>query len=99
MKRIIYLLPLIVLLGAAAAQSERFSKLRRMFDYDRNLPLDVREVGVETRDGIQVHDYFVCQSKERRVTAYLVVPSGKRKFAGVIFMHMRPGSRTIFLDE
>src|SRR2546422_4823218 len=100
MKRIIYLVPLIVLLGGtAAAQSERFSKLRRMFDYDRYLPLDVREVGIETRDGVQVHDISYASPKGGRVTAYLVVPSGKGKFAGVIFMHMRPGSRIIFLDE
>ena len=88
MKRIIFLLPLIVLLGGtAAAQSERFSKLRRMFQYDRKMPLDVREIGVENRDGIQVHDISYVSPKGGRVTAYLVVPPGKGKFAGLIFMH------------
>jgi cephalosporin-C deacetylase-like acetyl esterase len=100
MKRIIYLLLLIALLGGTvAAQSEDFSKLQRLFDYDRNMPLDVREIGVENRDGIQVHDISYASPKAGRVTAYLVVPSSKGKFAGVIFMHMRPGNRTIFLDE
>jgi dienelactone hydrolase len=100
MKRIIYLLVLITLLGGTvAAQSEEFNKLRRMFDYDRNMPLDVREVGIENKAGIHVHDISYASSKGGRVTAYLVVPSGEGKFAGVIFMHMRPGSRTTFLDE
>ena len=100
LKKIIYLLLLIALRGGTvAAQSEDFSKLRRMFLYDRKMPLDVREIGVENRDGIQVHDISYASPKGGRVTAYLVVPLGKGKFAGVIFMHMRPGSRTIFLDE
>lgn len=100
MKRIIYASLLIALLaGTVAAQSADFSKLRRMFDYDRKMALDVREVGVEIKDGIQVHDISYASPKGGRVTAYLVVPPGKGKFAAVIFMHMRPGSRTVFLDE
>ena len=100
MKKIIHLLLLIALLGGTVvAQSEDFSKLRRMFLYDRTMPLDVREIGIENRDGIHVHDISYASPKGGRVTAYLVVPSGKGKFAGIIFMHMRPGSRTIFLDE
>jgi dienelactone hydrolase len=46
-----------------------------------------------------VHEISYASPKGGRVTAYLVVPPGKGKFAGIIFMHMRPGSRTIFLDE
>ena len=100
MKRLIYASLGIALWGVAvAAQSGDFNKLRRMFDYDRNVPLDVREAGIENRDGIQVHDISYASPKGGRVTAYLVVPPGKGKFAGVIFMHMRPGSRAIFLDE
>src|ERR1700694_4793738 len=100
MKRIIYAALVIALLcGTVAAQSLDFSKLRRMFDYDRHMSLEMREVGIENRDGIQVHDISYASPKGGRITGYLVVPPGKGKFAGVIFMHMRPGSRTIFLDE
>ena len=70
-----------------------------MFEYDRKIPLEAKEVGIENRDGTQVHDISYASPKGGRVTAYLVVPPGKGKFAGVIFMHARPGSRKIFLDE
>lgn len=83
----------------AFAQVGAIAELRRMFDYDQRLPLDVREAGVENRGGVLVHDISYASPKGGRVTAYLVVPSDKGRFAGLIFMHMRPGSRNNFLDE
>ena len=86
--------------GIASAQAKPVSELRRMFDYDRSLPLDVKEIRVEAREGASVHDISYRSPKGGGVTAYLVVPSDKRrKFAGIIFMHSRPGSRDNFLDE
>jgi dienelactone hydrolase len=83
-----------------AAQTKHIEGLRQMFDYDRSLPLDVREVGVEDRNGVRIHDVSYQSPKGGRVTAYLVVPEGQRqKFAGILFMHPRPGSRRNFLDE
>src|SRR5688572_2408806 len=71
-----------------------------MFAYDRALPLDVKEIHVEESDGVRIHDISYQSPKGGRVTAYLVVPAGpRRKFAAVIFMHARPGSRRNFLDE
>jgi cephalosporin-C deacetylase-like acetyl esterase len=70
-----------------------------MFDYDRSLSLDLKEIGVEDKSGASVHDVSYTSPKGGRVTAYLVIPSRKGKFAGVIFMHSRPGSRKNFLDE
>ncbi|HJX90254.1 MAG TPA: hypothetical protein VJ372_07155 [Pyrinomonadaceae bacterium] len=100
MKRAIYLILVIALFGkTVVAQSEDFSKLRLMFDYDRKIALEVREVGAEDKAGIHVDNISYASPKGGRVSALLVVPSGKGKFAGIIFMHMRPGSRTIFLDE
>lgn len=46
-----------------------------MFDYDRSLPLDVKEIGVEDRNGVRIHDVSYQSPKRGRVTAYLVVPS------------------------
>ncbi len=90
----------ITLCGIAFAQAKPIGELRRMFDYEQSLSLDVKEVGVEDRNGIRIHDISYASPKGGRVTAYLVVPSDKKKkFAGIIFMHGRPGSRKTFLDE
>lgn len=90
----------IVSCGISFAQTKSIGELRQMFNYDRTLPLDVKEVGVEDRNGIRIHDISYNSLRGGRVTAYLVVPPGrKQKFAGVIFMHPRPGSRNSFLDE
>ncbi|HEX8000895.1 MAG TPA: alpha/beta fold hydrolase [Pyrinomonadaceae bacterium] len=100
MRKTIFLLFLVAFFSEAAfAQAKPIAALRRMFAYDRRLPLDVRETGVENRDGARVHDISYASPKGGRVTAYLVVPFGKGMFAGVVFMHGRPGSRNNFLDE
>lgn len=89
----------ITLSGMAFAQVKPICELRRLFDYDPTMPLDVKEIGVEERNGVFILDISYASPKGGRVSAYLVVPSGKGKFAGIIFMHMRPGSRSTFLDE
>jgi len=84
----------------ADARQKSIGELRRMFVYDRGLPLDVREAGVEDTGAARVRDISYRSPKGGRVTAYLVEPSIKpRTCAGVIFMHSRPGSRKNFLDE
>lgn len=86
--------------GIAFTQIKSINELRQMFAYDRSLPLEVKENGVEDRNGVRVHDISYQSPKGGRVSAYLVVPAEKRrKFAGTIFMHQRPGSRKNFLDE
>lgn len=96
-------IPLLLIIAACAgavAQSKSIRELKQMFVYDRSLPLDVRESEVEVRDGVRIHDISYQSPKGGRVTAYLVVPAGpRRKFAAVIFMHPRPGSRKNFLAE
>lgn len=95
------LILVIISCGTAFAQAKPIGELRRMFDYDRTLPLDVKVVEGEDRNGVRIHDISYRSPKGGRVSAYLVAPSGKRrrKYAGVIFMHSRPGSRNNFLDE
>jgi dienelactone hydrolase len=94
-----------VLFAAAAceavlAQPKPIERLRQMFEYDSRAPIDVKENGVEDRNGVRIHDISYRSPKGGRVTAYLLVPVTKRrKMAGVIFMHSRPGSRKNFLDE
>ncbi len=100
MRRIFWLLLLMVAsCEAALAQSQSINELRRMFDYDQNAPLDVREVGVIHRNGIRIHDITYASPKSGRVTAYLVVPTARGRFAGLVFGHWGYGTRTEFLPE
>ena len=75
------------------------NELRRLFDYDQKAPLDIKEVGVLNRDGVQIHDLTYASPKSGRVTAYLVVPVGRGRFAGIVFGHWALGTRTEFLPE
>ena len=77
--------------------------LRRL-DYDRRAPLDVKEVSVEKRGDVSVHDISYASPKGGHVPAYLVVPGGKGPFAAILWGHwywsnspMR--NRKEFLDE
>jgi dienelactone hydrolase len=81
------------------AQNQSINELQRMFDYDQNALLDIREVSVINRNGIRIHDITYASPKSGRITAYLVVPAGKGRFAGVVFGHWGYGTRTEFLPE
>jgi hypothetical protein len=76
----------------AFSQVKPIDDLRRMFDYQRRASLDVKENGVEVKAGVSIHDISYASPKGGRVTAYLVVPSRKGKFAGLIFMHVMPSA-------
>jgi uncharacterized protein len=69
------------------------------FSYNQMAPLDKEEAGIECRDGISVHDISFAGQKGGLIRAYQVVPAGIGPFAGVIFVHPGPGSRSSFLDE
>lgn len=100
MRRILWLVLLVAATcEAAPAQNQSINELRRLFDYDQNAPLDVKEVGVISRNGVRIHDITYASPKSGRVTAYLVVPTGRGRFAGVVFGHWGYGTRTEFLPE
>lgn len=84
---------------AVFAQSKSINKLTSEFEYNFKLPLDVYEIGVKEQDGVKIHDISYSSLKGGRVTAYLVKPMNKGKFAGMIFLHPGPGNRSTFLDE
>ncbi len=84
--------------------AESFSQLMHHFDYDRQAPLDVRESGVQDSGEIKIHDISFASPQGGRVPAYLVVPPGHGRFAGILFGHWaKDGSpvrnRKEFLDE
>lgn len=69
-----------------------------MFDYDQTALLDIKEAPVENKKNIKVHD-ISYGSKSERVSAYLIVPSGKGPFAAMIFLHGGGQDRSAFLEE
>ncbi len=90
-------------LASLAFGSENYSAAARHFDYDPAAPLNIVEIGVESRDGVQVHDLTYAGGKGA-VPAYLVVPESKGPFAAILWGHwMMEGSpyrnRREFLEE
>lgn len=63
------------------------------------MPLDIKEVGILDRSGVRIHDINYVSPKGGRVTAYLVEPRRKGRFAGIVFGHWGYGTRTEFLPE
>jgi cephalosporin-C deacetylase-like acetyl esterase len=76
-----------------------YTELLRLYDYDRNAPLEFREAGVEAREGVSVHDISYASPRGGRAPGYLVVPQGPGPFAGIIFMHSAGGSRAGTLSQ
>ena len=74
-----------------------------LFDYDKSAPLDVQEVGKETRDEAVVRDITFAGGKNR-ITAYLVTPEGGGdSLAAILYVHWlgerETTNRTEFLNE
>ena len=76
----------------------------RHWDYDKSASLDIKIIGSEKRADVTIYDITYASPKGGVVPAYLVVPKGKGKFAGIIWGHwywenspMR--NRKEFLDE
>jgi dienelactone hydrolase len=59
------------------------------FAYQVSAPLDVKEAGVEKREGAVVHDvvFTAHPGSPGAQKAYLVVPEGTGPFAGVLWVH------------
>src|ERR1700752_2238792 len=104
----------VLVLVAAAVAQESYDQVLHHWDYDKNTPLNIKQAGLEERDGIRIYDISFSSPVNGRsaavgrnggiVTAYLVVPSVQGRFPAVIFGHWcMPGSekknRTEFLDE
>lgn len=91
------------LLAAPPVLAQTADSLRQL-DYDHAAPLDVKEVRVEKRRGVAIHDISYASPKGGRVPAYLLVPDGKGPFAAVLWGHWywensEFRNRTEFLEE
>lgn len=77
-----------------------------MFEYNQNAPLNIREVGSETRGRVLIRDItFTSPGTEAPISAYLIAPStSTTDCAGILYVHWyEPHSptsnRTQFIDE
>jgi len=74
------------------------------FSYDKSAPLDVRRVSAEGREDVTVEDIIYTGANGDIAPAYLVIPKGSGKYAGIIWGHwLMEGApnanRSEFLDE
>ena len=106
---------LVFLFTATAFAQKSTDQLLYHWDYDKTAPLNIKQAGVQDREGgVKIYDITYSSPVGDRsaavgpnsgtVTAYLVLPSGKGPFPAVIYGHWcMPGSekknRTEFLDE
>jgi len=90
------------------------NQLLQHWAYDKSAPLDIKQAGIQERDGITIYDISFSSPVGDRsaavgpnggvVASYLVLPRGKGPFPAVIYGHWcMPGSekknRGEFLDE
>jgi cephalosporin-C deacetylase-like acetyl esterase len=89
--------------GASGARADDFAARAALFGYDAQAPLDVKEKGVEKREGASVHDLTFAPRAGETAKAYLVLPEGKGPFAGVLWVHWlgepETTNRTQYLAE
>jgi len=91
---------LVIALPLLAQDPESVKRLA----YDHDASLDVKEVLVEKRGAVVVHNISYASPKGGRVPAYLIVPEGKGPFAAVLWGHWYWSNsalrnRSEFLDE
>jgi cephalosporin-C deacetylase-like acetyl esterase len=94
---------LMFLLQSASAQDAATADAKH-FDYDTSAALALKEISVQQRNGVSIHDITYNSPNGGTVPAYLVVPKGSGKFAAILWGHwLMPGSssssREEFLDE
>jgi cephalosporin-C deacetylase-like acetyl esterase len=70
-----------------------------LFRYDRSAALDERDSLIETTGKWKVYEVTYRNPRIGRVTAYLVTPAEKGRYAGILFGHYGLGNRTEFLPE
>ena len=97
-------LMLIALLQANVALAQRDKSRQTLFDYDRSIAFDLKEVSSRDENGVTIRDinYTAFNATHKRDDAYLVKPTGRGPFAGVLFFHWLgnvKSDRNEFLDE
>ncbi|MGW8227014.1 MAG: prolyl oligopeptidase family serine peptidase [Anaerolineales bacterium] len=67
-----------------AASNHFFETNRNLFEYDREIPLDIQEVSRRIEDDLSIIEITYASPKGGRVPATLMVPQGTGPFAGIV---------------
>lgn len=91
-------------LFSSMAEAQRRNSRQNLFNYDRSIAFDLKEMSSRDQDGVTIRDinYAAYNPAHRRVDAYLVTPKRSGRFAGVLFFHWLgevKSDRGEFLDE
>jgi hypothetical protein len=85
---------------SAESAAPSYPDLLPHFTYDIKSGLDLRETDVQKRGDIRMIELNYAGADGDRVPAYMLIPSGKGPFAGIVWGHwLKPGSRLGDKDE
>ena len=70
-----------------------------MFDYEKSAPLDIRQLGIEEKEGVEILDISYAFAEGLRVSAYLLMPPAGGRLAASVFLHGGEQDRSAFLVE
>jgi cephalosporin-C deacetylase-like acetyl esterase len=98
------MLPGLVSLSSFACAQAPASDDATHFSYDNKAALDLKQISSTVQDGVTVQDITYTGANGDTVSAYLVIPKAKGKFAAIIWGHwLMPGAansnRQEFLKE
>ncbi len=81
-------------------------EISAVFEYDQSVPLNIKDVGSETRGNVVIRDItFTSPGTEQPISAYLIAPTASgTDYAGVLYVHWyepkaKTSNRTQFVDE
>jgi dienelactone hydrolase len=75
------------LLFCAVASAQDFKELRKLYDYDRNAPLDVKLASRGARSNYTLYDISFSLPGNQRADGFLAAPLGRGRKPGVVWMH------------
>ena len=93
------LAPSVIALPTELPGAISYDDAMRLFQYDRSLPFDVREAGVDEEGVAAVHDFSYLLGSGKRMRAFLVLPRGNGPFGAVMFLPGGLGGPGEFLPE
>lgn len=77
----------ILLLCCGVASAQTFAELRKLYDYDRAAPLDLKLTQRAARNGYALYDIGYAIPNGQRTDGFLVVPEGRGKKPAIVWMH------------